>query len=264
MLILNRMRSLPRQFRFTIGNRGCPVPLVSGQSFSSVFFSSRGASDGSNLHMVNRNFKTTAAVSKMYPLRSNTPLPLPSILPCICIGFPRYSNNMNTTLYHFYSTASNKRDSKEEQQDENQTETTANLEKKDSKLKRLYHKYGRVAIGTYLSVYVCTLFSLFGLYDSGVLIPSDLPIDLDINHDGKVDMRDAGSLYEMVITRFKLEDYIDPSTLTPSQGNFILAWLTTKLTEPLRALVTIVLTPPIARKLHPEKFATNDKDKASA
>ena len=86
-----------------------------------------------------------------------------------------------------------------------------------------------------------------------------------MNHDGKVDMRDAGSLYEMVISRFKfLEDYIDPSTLTPSQGNFILAWLTTKLTEPLRALVTIVLTPPIARKLHPEKFATNDEDNASA
>ena len=117
--------------------------------------------------MVNRNFKTPAAVSKLNQLQSTCLLPLPSILPYICLGCPRYSN-MNTALYYFYSTASNKRDSKDERQDENQMEATAKQERKDSKLKRLYHKYGRVAIGTYLSVYVCTLFSLFGLYDSGV------------------------------------------------------------------------------------------------
>ena len=88
---------------------------------------------------------------------------------------------------------------------------------------------------------------------------SDLPFDLDINRDGKVDMGDVNSMYQLVITYFKLDDYIDPETLSPRQGNFLLAWLTTKLTEPLRALVTIVVTPPIARRLYPERFGNDDK-----
>merc|ERR1711991_570747 len=107
--------------------------------------------------------------------------------------------------------------------------------KSESKIKILYNKYGRVAIVTYISVYVSTLFSIFGLYDSGILMPSDLPFDtLDTNKDGVVDMGDVGSLYQIVLKYLNLDQYIDPSTFTPRQGNFMLAWITTKLVEPLR------------------------------
>ena len=175
--------------------------------------------------------------------------------------FPHFilTENYNMVKYHPYSTQNISKHKDDHYDEDKNNLTTSTKNEKESKLKILYNKYGRVAIGTYLSVYVGTLFSIYGLFDSGILIPSDLPFDLDVNEDGKVDMRDVGSMYGIVISYFKLDDYIDPSTFTPSQGNFMLAWITTKLVEPLRALATIILTPPIARRLNPEKFIKDDQ-----
>jgi hypothetical protein len=168
---------------------------------------------------------------------------------------PIVSHDKHYFLYRYHAYSAQSFINKESEE----KEENGKPKKKESKIKLLYNKYGRVAIGTYISVYIGSLFTIFGLFDSGVMLMSDLPFDLDINRDGKVDMGDVNSMYQLVITYFKLDDYIDPETLSPRQGNFLLAWLTTKLTEPLRALVTIVVTPPIARRLYPERFGNDDK-----
>ena len=43
--------------------------------------------------------------------------------------------------------------------------------------------------------------------------------------------------------------HFDPSELNPKTGQFGVAWVLTKLTEPLRLLVAVAITPRIARLL---------------
>jgi len=56
-----------------------------------------------------------------------------------------------------------------------------------------------------------------------------------------------------------LDALFDPSELSPKAGQFGLAWVLTKLTEPVRLFAAVALTPRIARLLgrvpKDEKFA---------
>ena len=78
-------------------------------------------------------------------------------------------------------------------------------------------------------------------------MPSDLP-----THSIEVDGHDAddggASVFRYVANRFGLGGYV-PDEITPRMGNFAIAWLTTKIIEPLRALITLGLTPLVARAL---------------
>lgn len=110
-----------------------------------------------------------------------------------------------------------------------------------------WRRYGSVFIVTYFSVYFSSIGILFFLFDSGLLLPGDLPTH-DFEFDGH-DADDGGaSVFRFVMARFGLGEYI-PQEITPRMGNFAIAWLTTKIAEPLRALLTLGLTPLFARAL---------------
>ena len=134
-------------------------------------------------------------------------------------------------------------------------------EEKKGKLRVLWDRYGRIALYTYGGVYVSTLFTIFGLYESGLLVqgPETFLGETAMDEETLGAIGDAldsatqetatqhDNVYMQVFHKFGLEKYIDPEKLSPTQGNFLLAWLTTKVTEPARALATAMLTPPIAR-----------------
>lgn len=93
------------------------------------------------------------------------------------------------------------------------------------RLKQLWHQYGYVAIATYLVIYVGTLFTIYLLYHFKI-----------INFDPMVIVRWLG-----------IESHV--SKYDPKAGEFALAWITTKLTEPIRLAATAMLTPLFARLL---------------
>ena len=122
-----------------------------------------------------------------------------------------------------------------------------------------WRRYGSVFVGTYFAVYFSSIGILFVLFDSGLLVPSDLPTH-DIEFDGH-DADDGGaSVFRFVAERFGLGDYV-PKEITPRMGNFAIAWLTTKIIEPLRALITLGLTPLIARALGRPTLESMRKDR---
>ncbi len=112
-------------------------------------------------------------------------------------------------------------------------------ESKMGKLKLMMKRYGAVAVVTYFGVYVSTLGVLYAAIESGVN-----PFDYGL---------DSGSLMGKVTAM--LEGYswsqpiLDSIEKNPHVGNFALAWIMTKFTEPLRMLVTFGIVPPIARAL---------------
>eukprot|EP00919_Chromeraceae_sp_WS-2016_P041556 GHVR01099023.1.p1 GENE.GHVR01099023.1~~GHVR01099023.1.p1 ORF type:complete len:262 (+),score=46.84 GHVR01099023.1:1-786(+) len=101
-----------------------------------------------------------------------------------------------------------------------------------TKLKNLWGKYGWLTVSTYFSVYVGTLCSFYTAISSGYFTA---------NHAKKM------------VKQFSfLHDRVDPSTLDNVEtvkGRFLIAWVATKLVEPLRAGVTIALIPWLARVL---------------
>ena len=109
----------------------------------------------------------------------------------------------------------------------------------------LWQQYGVVAIGTYLSVYVGTLGALFAGIETGAMVPSSLPI----GDESLSTVENAAEIYRSLARRFHLDSMIDVDNLSPTWGNFLVAWVLTKFTEPARALVTVALTPSIARRL---------------
>lgn len=96
------------------------------------------------------------------------------------------------------------------------------------KFKQLWRKYGVVSIVTYFSIYVGTLSCMY----------------LAISY-GLIGSMDALSL----IQKLGLDKWIDISVINPKLGNFGLAWVLTKFTEPLRLGITALITPFIARLL---------------
>ena len=136
-------------------------------------------------------------------------------------------------------------------QDKESSETKSRWDRFIARLpprwQKAWKRYGSVFVVTYFSVYFSSIGILFFLFDSGLLLPGDLPTH-SIEFDGH-DADDGGaSVFRFIMERFGLGDYI-PQEITPRMGNFAIAWLTTKIIEPLRALLTLGLTPLFARAL---------------
>lgn len=121
--------------------------------------------------------------------------------------------------------------------------------KKESKIKALFKEYGPVAIGTYLSVYVFTLTSIFLLYDNGFS-----PLDFG---------GDSGSMMAKVVNVLSATEQtsklIPVIQSNPHAANFALAWITAKFTEPVRLVVTLAIVPKIARMTKARKQKKQDK-----
>lgn len=111
-----------------------------------------------------------------------------------------------------------------------ESEKSEKSKRKEGKLRRLFRHYGAVAGVTYGGVYVATLASIY------VLVRND------IIHTG--DIMD-------LVNKLGVEEYLKKKdiTLNAKTADFSLAWIATKLTEPLRLAFTISITPKIARML---------------
>nr|CAG4715986.1 unnamed protein product [Naegleria fowleri] len=99
-----------------------------------------------------------------------------------------------------------------------------------AKLKRFVKKYGILGVVIYLGIYVLTLGTLFLLLQEGFLATKDVLAWL---HNSGFDK------------------YIDMNDLKKSErnANFVVAWVLTKFTEPVRMAVTLAITPYIYKVL---------------
>ncbi len=121
-------------------------------------------------------------------------------------------------------------------------------------------KYGWPFIATYLSVYVATLASLYGGLDSGLIDPSTLsnievpwhPSGGELGDGGTTDREDFNSAVELVASYMKkfswTEPYADAVSKNPRLSNLAIAWVATKLTEPLRLAASIAIVRTMTKK----------------
>jgi len=105
---------------------------------------------------------------------------------------------------------------------------------KPGKLRLLVREYGAVGVGTYISVYLSTLASLYAAIESGV-VPAADAIGL--------------------LRRIGADRFIDLDKLSPKAGSFAIAWIMAKFTEPLRAALVFAITPRIARLVKGSRLA---------
>jgi hypothetical protein len=148
-------------------------------------------------------------------------------------------------------------------------------EEKNGKLSLvgLFRKYGWTFFGTYMSVYVTTLISLYVSIDTGLLDPTTIAnIDLPWHAPSgtaaqDADVREFHSTAEFVgsyLEKFAwTKQYAPYVTKNPHTTNLALAWIATKLTEPIRLAVTLAILPSVSKMIGKEsdKIVADTKDK---
>ena len=159
------------------------------------------------------------------------------------------------------------------------------------KARLLFKKYGSVFVGSYLTIYVTTLFTFFVFFDSGLVHPEDFTQILKMGKDiacetadaicpagTKSSMNEAADSYaeematEMTQDKRTLVDiaasylqkwewthkYADKLSENPHLANFAVAWFIVKFTEPIRLTATIIVTPKVAKAIGLKALANND------
>lgn len=128
-------------------------------------------------------------------------------------------------------------------------------------LRGLVQKYGWTFVGTYMGVYFFTLGSLFISVDSGLIDPVTITsIEWPWHSSSGVedastssDQKDFDSAVEFVASYMKkfpwTAPYSDFVLRNPHMANLGIAWVATKLTEPIRLPVSIA----IVRKIKKDK-----------
>jgi hypothetical protein len=121
----------------------------------------------------------------------------------------------------------------------------------------LFQKYGWTFFGTYMSIYVTTLVSLYASIDTGLLDPTTIAnIDLPWHAPSgtaaqDADVREFHSTAEFVgsyLEKFSwTKQYASYATQNPHTTNLALAWIATKLTEPIRLAVTLAILPSVSK-----------------
>mmetsp|Transcript_6848 Transcript_6848/g.13147 ORF Transcript_6848/g.13147 Transcript_6848/m.13147 type:complete len:171 (-) Transcript_6848:157-669(-) len=121
-------------------------------------------------------------------------------------------------------------------------------EKKSFALKTIFKKYGYVAVGTYLSVYVMTLCSVF------VALDLDLLQSSTFGFDPITTTKNACDKIEYYTGIKSVPEFIRQN---PRAGTFAIAWIMTKFTEPIRLGATMAIVPKLGQyvynKKHPDK-----------
>jgi len=128
----------------------------------------------------------------------------------------------------------------------------------------MVQKYGRTFVGAYASVYFITLGTLFGGIDSGIIDPSTLSnieVPWHIADDGSLgptdkDDFDSGVQYvASLLKKFKWsEPYADTVVKNPHLANLAIAWIATKLTEPIRFALSLAIVRSIKKESpHPKE-----------
>jgi len=132
---------------------------------------------------------------------------------------------------------------------------------KKTSFKGMMKQYGPVFFGTYFTIYCSTVFGLFMSVQSGHLDVMYI-ISLITGSSSPTDpggVADPETIEEAKSTVLSLVEFLESYTLTrpvapmveeyPSIGNFAIAWIATKFTEPIRFGATVAFTPTIARYL---------------
>lgn len=142
----------------------------------------------------------------------------------------------------------------------NTPDSKTGTEKAMTKGRGLVQKYGYTFVATYLGVYVVTLGALFTGLDSGLIDPMSITnIELpwhttgaDEGANATTDKEDFDSAVDFVVSYMKkfpwTAPYTDVVMKNPHMANLGLAWVATKLTEPIRLPISIG----IVRKLKKE------------
>lgn len=94
----------------------------------------------------------------------------------------------------------------------------------ESRLRRLVRQYGPVAVGSYLVIYVSTLGMLYVAIKERWLGGYDI---------------------QSIVDWLGVSEYMEH--IDPRKGDFAVAWIATKFTEPLRLALTVAVTPTVAR-----------------
>jgi hypothetical protein len=128
----------------------------------------------------------------------------------------------------YFSTSKPETKKQEEESEEDSSKTVA-VEATKGKVRQLWEKYGIVFLGFYGGLYLVTLGSIYEVVALKHVDPHGVVAYL---HSIGVD------------------NYVDVSPIASSKaGNFALAWILTKFTEPLRLAFTVTITPSLARFL---------------
>ncbi len=144
-----------------------------------------------------------------------------------------------------------------------ETNDTDNKKVTATGMKKLWQKYGYIAVGTYLGVYVSTLSAVFVALEFDIFQASQVgfdPVDAVniVRHlEYKIILTDYKLFYVQAANKFEyftgskaLPEFIKGH---PTFGTFVVAWVMTKFTEPLRLAATIFAVPKIAKFFRPEK-----------
>jgi hypothetical protein len=150
------------------------------------------------------------------------------------------------------------------------------------KAKRFLKKYGAVFVGTYISIYITTLFSIFGLLEGGLLDPDLVSQVFKVSKDFACETADvigpvgSGSSMDEAATAYAKEittemtrekrslvevvtgylqkyewsaKYAEKMEQNPHLANLAVAWFMVKFTEPVRLAAAFVVVPKVAKAL---------------
>eukprot|EP00051_Salpingoeca_urceolata_P012995 m.162602 g.162602 ORF g.162602 m.162602 type:complete len:317 (+) comp17668_c1_seq1:342-1292(+) len=102
----------------------------------------------------------------------------------------------------------------------------------------LLKRYGAVFFGTYMAVYVSTLLLLYTGLETGVLLPKEMVQNPRAAVDKLVNLLEYIGFPDSIGKAIRSNH---------AYTNLALAWVATKITEPLRMIIAIALTPKLAR-----------------
>lgn len=161
--------------------------------------------------------------------------------------------------------------------------------------KKLFRKYGVTFVGTYGSIYLATLFTLFLGVDSGILSPDQITSMFEfgkdvamggadcigpdgsgeamggaadayrgeVSSDASCDRKSTVSFVTDFIRKWDwTAPYADAVERNPHVANLAVAWFMVKFTEPIRLGLAIAIVPRVARFLGPdERYLRRDPPK---
>ncbi|KAF4323030.1 hypothetical protein BBO99_00003411 [Phytophthora kernoviae] len=116
------------------------------------------------------------------------------------------------------------------------------------RLKDLWRKYGIVAIGTYLSLYGAVLGSIYVAIDQGWVRTSKRRSSRE-GQEESFNLITTTNKFVKFAEDMGIAQYLEVERVNSKTGSFLLAWVATKFTEPVRLAVTLAVTPRIARFL---------------
>jgi hypothetical protein len=161
-------------------------------------------------------------------------------------------------------TLASKRNDNSEDGDGDGRKTSQNTEKPT--FRSMVRQYGPVFIGTYLTVYVSTVFGLFMGIESGLMDPAYLLSFIVGSAESGTNPTSAQTAINSVeIIKEWLGHYpwTQPAApyveRYPWAANLGVAWVATKFTEPIRFGVTVAILPKVARSLGYTKPSKKDE-----